>query len=129
MDIPKILIVDDEEEAKSDLRRILRRKLKCDIQEAGNGREALEILKKQSFDIILLDVKMPGISGVDVLKSVKKTHPQTDILIISAYDSPQIASQVFKDGAADYVIKPFRAEVMRSKINALLEKRNKYPSK
>lgn len=126
MDKPKIFIVDDEEEVRITLKRFLSRKLECDIQEASDGRKALDILKKEIFDIILLDVKMPGISGIDVLKKTRVTHPDTDILVITAYDSKQVAGEVFKGGAVEYFTKPLTVEAIHTKIIEILKRKNKY---
>ena len=126
MDKPKIFIVDDEEDVRSKLKTYLSRHIACEIFEACDGREALETLKKESFDLILLDIKMPGISGLDVLKKAKEAYPDTDILVITAYDSPQVAGEVLKEGVVDYITKPSTREVIFAKICEVLKKRNKY---
>jgi len=129
MEKPKILIVDDEQEARVSLNKFLTRNIECSIQEACDGRKALELLEKDSFDLMLLDIKMPGISGVDVLKKTRAAHPDTDILIISAWDSQPIASEVLEDGAIDYITKPSTINVIYSKACEILKKRNKYAPK
>ena len=126
MDKPKILIVDDEKDAREMIRNFLNRHIECSLQEASSGREALEFIGKDEFDLLLLDVKMPGISGVDVLKKSKHLHPDTDVLMITAYDSPQVAREVLKKGATDFIIKPSTIEVIFQKAVDILKKRNQY---
>jgi len=126
MDKPKIFIVDDEEDVRAKLKSYLSRHTECNVQEASNGREALKILEKEYFDLILLDIKMPGISGVDVLKKVKKIHPDTDVLVMTAYDSQQVAAETLKEGATDYIPKPSTIEAIHTKIYEVLKKKNKY---
>lgn len=126
MDKPRIFIVDDETEARTSLGNFLRRNIECEVFEAGDGRQALEILKDDGFDLILLDIKMPGISGIDVLKKTKVTHPDTDIVMISAWDSQPVALEALQNGAVDYITKPSTIQVIYSKICEILKKRNKY---
>lgn len=126
MDKPKILIVDDEKEARETIRNFLSRHIECNLQEASSGRQALERINKEDFDLLLLDVKMPGISGIDVLKKSKLIHPNTDVLMITAYDSPQVAREVLKHGATDFIIKPSTIEVIFEKAVDILKKRNQY---
>lgn len=126
MDKPRILIVDDESEVRDSLRKFLARNIECDLQEASNGREALEVMQKEALDLILLDVKMPGISGIDVLKKAGKSQPGADILVITAYDSQQVAREALKHGAADVIIKPSTIKVIFEKISEILRKRKKY---
>ncbi|MBI5144788.1 MAG: response regulator [Candidatus Omnitrophica bacterium] len=126
MDKPKILIVDDEVDVRDRIKNFLRRKIECDIQEASSGRQALEMIDKETFDLILLDIKMQGLSGIDVLKKTKAAHPEMDILMITAYDSQQVAREALKHGATGYIIKPSTLEVIHTKVQHLLTKRKKY---
>jgi len=126
MDKPKILIVDDEIEVVDRIKNFLARNIECDIQKAYSGKQALNIINEEVFDLILLDIKMPGISGIDVLKKVKATNPETDVLMITAYDSQQVAREALKEGAVDYIIKPSTIDVIQSKVKHLLEGKNKY---
>ena len=126
MQKPKILVIDDEKEARVAMRNFLNRHIECSLQEASSGRQALGLINKESFDLLLLDVKMPGISGVDVLKKSKLLHPNTDVLMITAYDSPQVAREVLKQGATDFITKPSTIEVIFQKAVDILKKRNQY---
>ncbi|MBM3244947.1 MAG: response regulator [Candidatus Omnitrophica bacterium] len=129
MDKAKILIVDDEQEARRSLSSYLSRHLECDTREASDGREALEALKNTSFDLILLDIKMPGISGIDVLKKAKAIYPDIDVLMISAWDAQSVAEEAIKTGALDYITKPSTIDVIYGQICDVLKKRNKFSPK
>jgi len=129
MDKPRILIVDDETEVRQSLNKFMARNIECEIAEASDGRKALEALEEGAFDLILLDIKMPGISGLDVLKKARLMHPSMDILVISAWDSQPIAEEVLQDGAVDYITKPSTINVIYAKVCEILKKRNKLLSK
>ena len=126
MDTPKILLVDDEPEARDTIERYLIRHLECSIYKADNGRHALELIGKENFDVAILDVKMPGISGIDVLRRLKAVNPQAGVLVVTGWNSQQVAEAAIKEGAVDYIIKPSNMEVIFPKVRALLEKINKY---
>jgi len=89
-------------------------------RKAGSG-----VLKKEAFDLILLDIKMPGISGMDVLKETKEDYPETDIIVISGWDSQSVASEALEKGASDYIPKPTHVTVIQDKVCEVLKKRNK----
>jgi DNA-binding NtrC family response regulator len=102
----KILIVDDELIMRESLAGWLERDGHI-VQTAASGEEALEKVKETQFDIFLVDIKMEGISGLDVLRSVKESDPDADIVMITAYGSIPSAIEAMKDGAYDYMLKPF----------------------
>jgi len=102
----KILIVDDELIMRESLAGWLERDGHI-VQTATSGEEALEKVKETQFDIFLVDIKMEGISGLDVLRSVKETDPDADVVMITAYGSIPSAIEAMKDGAYDYMLKPF----------------------
>jgi len=106
MSSSKILIVDDELIMRESLGGWLERD-GHHVEKVGSGEEALESIKHTRFDIILLDIKMEGISGMDVLKKVKESDPETEIIMITAYGSISSAIEAMKAGAYDYLLKPF----------------------
>ncbi|MBI4706616.1 MAG: response regulator [Candidatus Omnitrophica bacterium] len=126
MDKPKILIVEDNDALRSTLKEILALTLECGITEAANGRLAIESLNKDKFDLVILDIKMPGISGADIIKKKKELYPDTDILVVSAWDSQSIASEILEEGAFDYIPKPSNFNVICEKVAEILKKKNKY---
>lgn len=126
---PKILIVDDEADVVERLGNIILRRFNCVVENATNGKQALEKLKKDTFDLVLLDIKMPGLSGIDVIKEAVKFTPQTKILAISGYDSQEVAGQALKAGAVDFLPKPLTKEAIEIKLKHILSQTGKYQPK
>jgi two-component system NtrC family response regulator len=104
-----ILIVEDERFQREMLRKFLTREGHR-VQEAENGEKALQFMGMSSFDLILLDFKMPGMSGLEVLKEAKRINPEIDAVIITAYGTVDTAVQAMKAGSTDYVTKPIDFE-------------------
>jgi DNA-binding NtrC family response regulator len=117
MSSAKILIVDDELIMRESLAGWLQRDGHI-VQTAPSGEEALEKLKDSHFDIMLVDIKMEGISGLDVLQQVKESDPDVAVVMITAYGSIPTAIQAMKDGAYDYMLKPFDP----NELGVLIEK-------
>ncbi len=113
----KILIVDDELIMRESLAGWLERD-GHEISTAPSGEEALEILKNARFDILLVDIKMEGISGLEVLKHVKENDPDVAVVMITAYGSISTAIDAMKNGAYDYLLKPFDP----NELGVLIEK-------
>ena len=109
MSSTKILIVDDELIMRESLPGWLERDGYA-VQTAPSGEDALEKLKETRFDILLVDIKMEGISGLDVLRHVKENDPDVAIVMITAYGSIPTAIEAMKNGAYDYMLKPFNPE-------------------
>jgi DNA-binding NtrC family response regulator len=119
----KILIVDDELIMRESLSGWLERD-GHDIDTAASGEEALEKMRNTRFDILLLDIKMEGMSGLDVLKAVKENDPDVEVVMITAYGSISTAIEAMKNGAYDYLLKPFDP----SELGVLIEKIIDYQS-
>jgi len=113
----RILIVDDELIMRESLAGWLERD-GHEVEKASSGEECLELLKKSRFDILLVDIKMEGMSGLDLLKCVKESDPDVDIVMITAYGSIATAIEAMKNGAYDYLLKPFDPE----ELGILIEK-------
>ena len=122
----KILIVEDERETKESIKEYFSRALKCEIQEAEKGEEALDKIKSDKFDLIILDIRLPGISGIDILKRVKKDNLNLDFLVISGWDSLSVAEEALNYGATDYLPKPFSMDILGKKVEEILTRKNKY---
>jgi two-component system invasion response regulator UvrY len=112
----RILIVDDHDIVRQGLRRIFEKSQGMQIVgESANGVEALHWLRHNECDVVLLDIAMPGQSGIEVLKQVHMDHPQLPILILSNYPEDQYAVRLIKAGAAGYLTKGCRtAEMMQA---------------
>ena len=122
-DKPMILVVDDEETI-CDLiyDGLVEEGFTCDI--ASNASDALTKLERQSYDIALLDIVLPGISGVDLLKMIESRSPTTAIIMVSGMNDLQTAVEIMKMGASDYIVKPFTLNQLNSSINTLLNSKN-----
>ena len=120
MSSTKILIVDDELVMRTSLKGWLQRD-GHDVETAESGEKALEIVKKTRFDILLVDIKMEGISGLDVLMKVKESDPDVAIIMITAYGSIATAIEAMKNGAYDYLLKPFDPDELGVLIEKIIE--------
>jgi nitrogen regulation protein NR(I) len=115
----RIFIVDDDEGLIHFLGRLFE-KQGYRVSSATDGASALEVLKKERFDLILLDYKMPGLSGLDTFKQIRKAHHKTPVIIITAYGTTETAIEAMKLGAYDYLLKPFdTGELKRIAAEAL----------
>lgn len=126
---PRILVVDDEEEVREHMSKLISNHFACKIDTASNGREALDKIKKDKFDLVVLDIRMPGLSGIDVIKEAVKFTPETKILAVSAYDSQDVANEALKYGAVDFIHKPQTAAGIERKVRDILKKIGKYSPK
>ena len=111
-----ILVVDDEVEMRIALETTLKREGHS-ITIAENGKQALEKLEEDTFDLVLTDVKMPKINGVELLKALKKKSSQTVAIMMTAYGDIDNAVETIKAGAFDYLLKPFSAEILIATVN------------
>lgn len=116
----KILIVDDEVIMRESLAGWLERDGHL-IEKAGSGEEALEKIKAIHFDILLVDIKMGGISGLEVLKNVKESDFDVEVVMITAYGSIPTAIEAIKNGAYDYLLKPFDPNELGVLINKIIK--------
>ena len=116
-----ILIIDDEEEIRESLEQLL--KLEgYHPDSATTAEEGLKKVEERLYDLVLLDIKLPGQSGFEVLKSIKRDHPETGVIMITAYDSSQMAFQASKEGAESYITKPWDNDKLLVEIRNLLAK-------
>jgi DNA-binding response OmpR family regulator len=116
-----ILIVDDEKNIRLTLSQALE-VLEVETDTAANGEEALAKLGEKEFELILLDLKMPGMDGMEVLRRVREIRPDIRIIILTAYGTVESAVEAMKLGAADFIQKPFAAEEIRGLISRVLDR-------
>jgi len=117
-----ILIIDDEPK----MCKILRFALEPEghtVVTAETAEEGVEKFSQGSFDLVVTDLKMPGKDGLFVLSQVKKQHPETEVILMTAYASAQNAVEAMKKGAYDYIIKPFELDELKVKVRHIMEKR------
>lgn len=121
MDTPNILIADDEDDTRATLKDFLSKRIKCMILEASNGYEVIDIVKKNKVNIVLLDIVMPGVSGIEIIKIIKDNSPKAHIFAITKLNSSEIARKI-SDAGANYIPKPLSLKVVLSKIEDALAK-------
>jgi two-component system response regulator PilR (NtrC family) len=120
--VDKILVVDDERSMR-DFLSIMLKKAGYDVTTAADGDEAVKILHKDIFDLVITDLKMPKVDGLQVLKTVKELSPDTVVIVITAFASTETTVEAMKEGAYDYITKPFQNDEMKIRIKKALEKR------
>jgi two-component system OmpR family response regulator len=117
-----ILIVDDEEDFRETLvKRLQKRNLKAFGAESGP--KALKLMEAMTFDVVVLDVKMPGLDGIDTLKEMKKKSPRTEIILLTGHASLESGIQGMELGAFDYLMKPVNLDDLIEKIRQAYERK------
>lgn len=118
-----VLVVDDEETVRNLLQRILER-AGYNVVTAADGQEALDKVSQLKVGIVLLDIKMPGMSGMKVLPRLTADRPETCVIMATAIADAETAIEAMKLGAYDYIIKPFNQDELLLKVQRAIEKRN-----
>ncbi len=117
--MPRILVVDDEQSMRHFL-KILLVKDGYEVSIAENGDDALEIIDQDPFDLVISDIRMPGTDGLHLLDALKQKLPDLPVIMITAFASPDDAVQAMKNGAYDYISKPFNVDEIKSVIQSAL---------
>ncbi len=120
MALYRILIVDDEESQREQLSGFLK-KQGFNVTTAELGMEAISLCKDKSFEVALIDLKMPGMDGIELLKKLKESNPEIQVIMMTAYGSVETAVDAMKLGAYHYVNKPINLEELKLNINKALE--------
>ncbi len=102
---PKLLLVDDEERFRTTLAKRLKEK-GLEVAAVGSGQEALEEINKESFDVIILDIKMPGMDGIETLGEIKRKNPLVEVILLTGHGTIDTAIEGMRLGAYDYLMKP-----------------------
>ncbi|MBJ6799599.1 sigma-54-dependent transcriptional regulator [Geomonas propionica] len=117
-----ILVVDDESVIREGLARILEGD-SFTVDAAKNGHAAIELLQQKQFELIITDLKMPGMSGFEVLNAVKILQPDTPVIMITGFATVETAVEAMKNGTVDYIVKPFTPEQILEKVHLALEQK------
>lgn len=120
---PRILVIDDEESIREFL-DIMLKKEGYDVSLAEDGQVAVDIIKKKNFDMIISDLQMPNMTGMQVLEHVKNNCPDTLFMIITAFGTTESAVEAMKMGAYDYITKPFKIDEVRLNVKNALRSKN-----
>ena len=124
---PRILVIDDEPVVCRSCRKILSEE-GYEVSTVSTGREGLEKVRQEHFDVIIADVKIPDIGGIEVLECIRREQPDMPVVMITGYASVDTGVQAMKLGAFDYLPKPFTPEEMSTIIGKALESRKEAPS-
>ena len=128
MNIPSLLIVDDEKNIRLTLRETLK-SLDVRVDSAANGGEALDMAAQQSYDLVLLDLKMPGMDGIDVLRRLRELSPKTAVVLLTAHGNVESAVDAMKLGAVDFLQKPFAPQQIRDLVTQVCARQTKRKEK
>jgi len=118
-----VLIVDDDEVVRLSHLRSLQSACRA-LEAVGDGEDALRLMERQRFDVVLLDLRMPGMDGMQVLRTIKQKWPESEVVIITGYPTIETAKEAVRLGAYDYLAKPIGpVEVINATDGALTQKR------
>ena len=123
MDGCSVLLVDDEVEfLQTMLKRM--RKRNMDVTGAKSGEEALEFLSKNPVDVVVLDVRMPGMDGIEALREIKRRHPSIEVVMLTGHANMEVAIEGMELGAFDYLMKPINIDDLLYKIQDAKQKKS-----
>ena len=124
----RVLVVDDEDDFRETIiKRLQKREL--NVTGAESGEKALEILEKFLFDVVILDVKMPGMDGVETLQEMKKKRPLMEVIMLTGHSTVETAIDGLKLGAFDYIMKPADFDELLKKMTSAYEKKKAHEMK
>jgi DNA-binding NtrC family response regulator len=118
----KVLIVDDEERFRITLKKLLTAN-GLETNAVGSGKEAIEELKQQPYDVILLDVKMPEMNGIEALAELKKINRGVEVIMLTGHASVDVAVEIMKLGGYEYLLKPCPLDELLAKIESAYERK------
>jgi DNA-binding NtrC family response regulator len=125
---PFVLLVDDEVPfVETMTKRLTKRQLM--VLSAYSGREALEKLEKNAVDVVILDVKMPAMDGIETLREIKKAHPLVEVIMLTGHATIETAVEGMRLGAFDYLMKPCEIEELLAKVDEAKGKKSKHEQK
>lgn len=117
----KILVIDDEPIVRISCERTLKPE-GYDVSLASSGQEGIDMLEKDAFSLVLLDLKMPDIDGIEVLNRIKNSWPDTKVVMVTGYSTVETAVQALRLGAYNFVEKPFTPDILLKAVKEVFEK-------
>jgi DNA-binding NtrC family response regulator len=112
---PRILIVDDEERFRTTLAKLLEKR-QMDVFTVGSGMEAIDEIQRRLYDVIILDIKMPGLDGIETMAEIKKLQAGLEVILLTGHGTMDTAIDGMRKGAYDYLLKPCDIDVIVEKI-------------
>ncbi|AEH45443.1 response regulator receiver modulated metal dependent phosphohydrolase [Thermodesulfatator indicus DSM 15286] len=124
MNKPRYLVVDDEKLLRENLALLISSAEDCDVYQAENAYEALEILGKYPIDMAFVDINMPGLSGIELLKLIRRDGHKIPVILMTGYPSLELTVEALREGASDFLIKPFTSQQLFEIINRFKQKKD-----
>ncbi len=124
----RVLVVDDEDDFRETIvNRLKKRNLS--VTGAENGEKAMEILEEKLFDVVILDVKMPGMDGIETLREMKRKRPLMEVIMLTGHATVESGVEGMKLGAFDYIMKPVELDELMQKMTGAYEKKKAHEEK
>lgn len=117
----KILMVDDDKETVDAMEHYINKHYDATIHKALDGNEAVKMASNQDYDIVLLDVKMPALNGIEVLKKIRERDQRVHVIMITSWHSADVLNETMQAGANAFLVKPAKPEVLKSRIDIALK--------
>ena len=117
----KILVIDDEMDMLMMLRMLIEDNTDHSVETTNNPSEGLKRLSDESFDLVITDLKMPGIDGMELFAEIRKSVPHLPVILITAYGSQEVADEAIREGISDFITKPFKKDRILFSIQRSLE--------
>ena len=117
----KILVIDDELDMLMLLRMIIEDNTNYEVETTNNPSEALKLLTEKDYNLVISDLKMPGMDGIELFDELSEIRPKVPVIIMTAYGSLETSEDAMKKGVADFITKPFRKDSILFTINRVLE--------
>jgi len=128
MDAFKVLFVDDEMDFLETLMKRMKRR-GVDVEGVGSGEEALKVLENKQVDVVVLDVKMPGMDGIETLREIKKRYPLIEVIMLTGHANVEVAIEGMELGAFDYLMKPMAIDELSFKLKDAYKKKSLHEQK
>jgi DNA-binding NtrC family response regulator len=122
---PRVLVVDDDTDFQETLVKRLERR-EVEAKGTNSGSKALSLLDQEEFDVVILDLQMPGLSGIEALQEIKKRRPFVEVILLTGYASVESGVQGMQSGAFDYVVKPESLVELVDKIRQACDRKRRH---